>query len=423
MRAKSNVGLVKSGRSANPMKMLARFSGKTGSSDAVYLLVGTQQMRKDENLKKQSKALSLLKSSLEESKTLMKESFLKILNILRDSKRMEDFLRNSVASGTNKKLALGALIAVLMQEQKVSVRQFYDYLNKAKERLRYITLDPQMIGFFEQVMVQMEDNKGKPETFDERVKRLGYDPYTKSKAARYVKDGQETVKEIDFFVSHCWQDSSREKVERLQILSEEFNSKHGRYPRIWMDVFCINQAKAEIEENVKLLPVFLMACRKMLVFMSPNFLTRLWCLAELYCRESMSVELENDLSTSAIEVQELSPGNVKTERGANQTAEQHRFTSIVAQYASRPRTMNNVDSGTPSAIYEEKFEAKLIEQADCGDPRARTLLQKKFKYFPGSWVAAEWIVKKALHGARWKDERGIEYLPQGFIDLEAEEKL
>ena len=67
---------------------------------------------------------------------------------------------------------------------------------------------------------------------------------------------------IDFFVSHSWSDSPAQKWRAMQLVVEQFYQKNGRYPTFWIDKFCIDQN--EIADGLRVLPVNVMSCRKML---------------------------------------------------------------------------------------------------------------------------------------------------------------
>lgn len=84
---------------------------------------------------------------------------------------------------------------------------------------------------------------------------------------------------IDFFISHSWYDDPEMKYEQLSELAEQFKAAHQRYPTFWFDKVCIDQTK--ISDGLKVLPVNVMACSKMLVLCGQTYLTRLWCAWEL----------------------------------------------------------------------------------------------------------------------------------------------
>jgi hypothetical protein len=84
---------------------------------------------------------------------------------------------------------------------------------------------------------------------------------------------------IDFFMSHSWYDDPLIKFEKLQELANTFYDKHGRYPTFWLDKVCIDQNA--IADGLRALPVYVMACNKMLVLCGETYPQRLWCVWEL----------------------------------------------------------------------------------------------------------------------------------------------
>ena len=84
---------------------------------------------------------------------------------------------------------------------------------------------------------------------------------------------------IDFFLSHSWHDNAKDKWEKLSQFAKAFKSLHGRYPTIWLDKVCIDQNN--IAEGLRVLPVNVTACAKMLVLCGPTYPERLWCAWEL----------------------------------------------------------------------------------------------------------------------------------------------
>jgi hypothetical protein len=84
----------------------------------------------------------------------------------------------------------------------------------------------------------------------------------------------------DAFVSHSWSDDSTAKWAALQKWCAEFEAAHGREPRLWFDKCCVDQAN--IEDDLRCLPVFLSGCSTLLVLCGETYLTRLWCIMELF---------------------------------------------------------------------------------------------------------------------------------------------
>ena len=74
---------------------------------------------------------------------------------------------------------------------------------------------------------------------------------------------------IDFFLSHSWHDDAQIKFDALSLFAEEFVARNGRSPTFWLDKTCIDQDN--IGDGLKVLPVNVMACRKMLVLCGSTY--------------------------------------------------------------------------------------------------------------------------------------------------------
>merc|ERR1719188_2347928 len=84
----------------------------------------------------------------------------------------------------------------------------------------------------------------------------------------------------DAFVSHSWSDNAEEKWAAMQRWRDGFLSLESREPTIWFDKCCIDQRN--IETDLRCLPIFLSGCRRLVVFCGPTYLSRLWCIMELF---------------------------------------------------------------------------------------------------------------------------------------------
>jgi len=93
---------------------------------------------------------------------------------------------------------------------------------------------------------------------------------------------------IDFFMSHSWHDDSEAKFRTLERTAQNFYRKNGRYPTFWLDKVCINQEC--IGDGLKVLPINVMACNKVLVLFGYTYVERLWCTWELFILFSFSRE-------------------------------------------------------------------------------------------------------------------------------------
>lgn len=86
--------------------------------------------------------------------------------------------------------------------------------------------------------------------------------------------------EIDFFLSHSWSDDPESKWLAMQELRAEFIAQHGREPKVWLDKYCIDQT--DIQNQVKRLPFSVIASQKFCILLGPSYVTRAWCLLELF---------------------------------------------------------------------------------------------------------------------------------------------
>eukprot|EP00928_Gymnodinium_smaydae_P008031 TRINITY_DN12887_c0_g2_i1.p1 TRINITY_DN12887_c0_g2~~TRINITY_DN12887_c0_g2_i1.p1 ORF type:complete len:652 (+),score=49.96 TRINITY_DN12887_c0_g2_i1:110-1957(+) len=95
---------------------------------------------------------------------------------------------------------------------------------------------------------------------------------------------------IDYFISHSWYDDPVKKYDKLQTLADSFYVLHQRYPTFWFDKVCIDQR--QITDGLRVLPVNIMACSKMLILCGATYHSRLWCAWELLVLFSF-VEIES----------------------------------------------------------------------------------------------------------------------------------
>lgn len=94
----------------------------------------------------------------------------------------------------------------------------------------------------------------------------------------------------DAFLSHSWHDSAEHKWSALQSWRDAFVQQHGREPRMWFDKACINQN--DIEADLRGLPLFLSGCSELLVLCGPSYLSRLWCVMELFTFVHMGGDID-----------------------------------------------------------------------------------------------------------------------------------
>jgi hypothetical protein len=91
-----------------------------------------------------------------------------------------------------------------------------------------------------------------------------------------------TDDQIDVFLSHSWHDNTEAKWIVMQQYNERFIAEHGREPIWWIDKFCIEQRTVALQ--LPFLPVYICACKEMLVLCGDTYLQRLWCSWELWMK-------------------------------------------------------------------------------------------------------------------------------------------
>eukprot|EP00429_Kryptoperidinium_foliaceum_P005659 CAMPEP_0176027434 /NCGR_PEP_ID=MMETSP0120_2-20121206/13453_1 /TAXON_ID=160619 /ORGANISM="Kryptoperidinium foliaceum, Strain CCMP 1326" /LENGTH=532 /DNA_ID=CAMNT_0017360639 /DNA_START=13 /DNA_END=1611 /DNA_ORIENTATION=- len=94
----------------------------------------------------------------------------------------------------------------------------------------------------------------------------------------------------DAFVSHSWREDPVAKWEALQAWRKSFLKEYKREPLVWLDKACIDQNN--IDEDLQGLPIFLSGCSTLLVLCGPTYLSRLWCVLELFTFVHMGGALE-----------------------------------------------------------------------------------------------------------------------------------
>merc|ERR1719201_2798256 len=144
--------------------------------------------------------------------------------------------------------SLAAAVAAAIGDHSVEAVE-----QKANQHLRYVTLDKIS-------KEELAENKPNPLLYERS--KLG------------------TFGEVDAFISHSWSDPSDSKWDGLQSWRNDFKRRNGREPRVWFDKCCIDQMN--IDDSLMCLPVHLAACSKVVMLVGPTYLTRLWCVMEIF---------------------------------------------------------------------------------------------------------------------------------------------
>lgn len=74
---------------------------------------------------------------------------------------------------------------------------------------------------------------------------------------------------------------------------EQQHAKFGRYPSLWLDKVCIDQGCPD--NALAVLPINISACKQVLVLLSSTYLSRLWCVWEVFslftfCNKELAAE-------------------------------------------------------------------------------------------------------------------------------------
>jgi hypothetical protein len=86
--------------------------------------------------------------------------------------------------------------------------------------------------------------------------------------------------QVDWFLSHSWHDEPALKAEALALCAARFEQRSGRPPSMWLDAACVHPAYKQ--EALKCLPIYMAACRGVLLVIGRTYFQRLWCMWELY---------------------------------------------------------------------------------------------------------------------------------------------
>lgn len=113
---------------------------------------------------------------------------------------------------------------------------------------------------------------------------------------RPVKKGQRP----DFFVSHSWHDNGTSKYHAMEEVAESFKKAKGRFPTFWLDAICFDQR--DLSNSLRVLPVNIQSCEKVLVLCGPTYCSRLWCIWELY---TIFVFAPKEVAVARVQLQQL----------------------------------------------------------------------------------------------------------------------
>lgn len=102
-----------------------------------------------------------------------------------------------------------------------------------------------------------------------------------------------SITDIDYFISHSWNDNAGHKIRALRKFFRSFQFLYNRGPVVWLDKVCTDQRKPD--DAIAALPLIICSCNKVLVMMSDSYMKRLWCVWELFtlfsfCSKEVAVD-------------------------------------------------------------------------------------------------------------------------------------
>jgi len=121
--------------------------------------------------------------------------------------------------------------------------------------------------------------------------------------------------DVDAFLSHSWSDDGKVKWRELNRWAGEFERREGRKPKVWLDKACINQQK--ISESLAGLPIYLSGCQELVVLMGETYLTRLWCIMEIFTFFRMGGSLDRVVVIPVAQTHQQMDYNIETFRAEN----------------------------------------------------------------------------------------------------------
>ena len=162
------------------------------------------------------------------------------------------------------------LVVVVEEKMKQQAFSRQELLTEAEKQARRFCWSQFKVGLLEKSPRELVDDEERKEVFELST------PF--SLAHQYDR--------ADFFISHSWSDNPQHKTRVLCEFAAAFKQNTGRSPTVWFDKTCIDQRAPDLA--LTLLPVFIASSKKMIVVLSESYLTRLWCLWEIFTLLSFS---------------------------------------------------------------------------------------------------------------------------------------
>jgi len=107
----------------------------------------------------------------------------------------------------------------------------------------------------------------------------------------FMRSEAATLGHCDAFISHSWHDDPDSKWAALQSWRSAFIEKNHREPLVWLDKCCIDQRSIELD--LRSLPVFVSGCKKLVILCGTTYVSRLWCIMEVFTYVHMGGALDS----------------------------------------------------------------------------------------------------------------------------------
>lgn len=181
-----------------------------------------------------------------------------------------------------------------------------------------------------------------------------------------------TFGEVDAFISHSWSDRGPLRFRALQSWAREFEEHNGREPHIWFDKACIDQD--DIQRSLLGLPIFVSGCSSFVVLAGPTYVSRLWCILELFCFMTTRGSVE-DVHVLRLEDEESVCGQTeKDERG--EAVDLSRF-QVSNAACSKRWDREQILASIEAAFGDHRPFNKAVRSVFCADAPSSPRLRSK----------------------------------------------
>lgn len=149
-----------------------------------------------------------------------------------------------------------------------------------KDEVRHVVMSKQVplrdvVGNAESKLRCVEWTRMRPDLLDlpERDAQRGD---AEARVSRPVPSGAS----ISFFISHSWHDSTEAKFSAVNRVAADFDEQHGRPATFWLDGPCLDPELTR--DALRLLPLHVLACERLLILCGRTYPGRLSCIWELF---------------------------------------------------------------------------------------------------------------------------------------------